>query len=359
VLGGSQKVITAWANSVNASGGINGHPIKLIVKDSAENPTTSLQDAKELVEQDHVQAIVGELDTADSGFASYIQKSGVPVVGGASPEPTFLSNPDFYPSGGSLVPLVFGTIKVAKDAGKKNFGALYCAESPVCAQLIPLAQGMAQIIGIKVTPQKISSTAPNYTAPCLSLKSSGVDSLYVADNGPVVARVIQSCNQQGYKPLNAGQASTLTPDLDKSPAFQGTVVAGTNADPYDTSLPAIKRLNDALNKYYPGFTKSSQFTYDMIYPWSGGMLYEDAAKAGNLGPNSTPADVKKALYSLKNETSQGVSGPVTFTPGKPASTACWFTAHVTGGNLVASNGDKPTCLTAAQGLALAKALHLG
>jgi branched-chain amino acid transport system substrate-binding protein len=359
VLGGGQKVIQAWADDVNASGGINGHPVKVIVKDDGESPTTTLQAAKELIEQDHVMALVGPTTTADSGYATYVAQKGVPVLGGASVEPAYLSNPDFFPAGGNLIGLIFGTIKVAKDAGKGNFGALYCAESPVCAQLIPIAQGMAKLIGIKVTPLKISSTSPNYTAPCLALKGDGVDALYVADNGAVIARVVANCAQQGYKPVNIGQSSTLTADLLKNPSFEGTLVAGSSANPYDTSLPTVKRMNDALNKYFPGFTTGSQFAYDAIYPWSGGILFEDAAKAGNLSPSSTPADVKKALYSLKNETAQGISGPITYTPGKPAFPLCWFNQQIKGGKLLSVNNNKPQCLTATQAAALAKALKLG
>jgi branched-chain amino acid transport system substrate-binding protein len=48
----------AWAASVNASGGINGHKIDLITKDDASNPTTSVADVQSFVTGDHVVAIV-------------------------------------------------------------------------------------------------------------------------------------------------------------------------------------------------------------------------------------------------------------------------------------------------------------
>jgi branched-chain amino acid transport system substrate-binding protein len=359
VLGGSEKVVVAWADSVNASGGINGHPVKLIVKDDGENPSTSMQDAKQLIEQDHVLAIVGDSTTADTAFASYVAAKGVPVVGGIAVEPTLLSNPDFFPSGGNLISLLTGMIEQAKAAGKKNLGVMYCAESPICAQLVPLAQGIGKVVGIKITGQAISATAPSYTAPCLTFKAAGVDALNVADNGPVVARVIAACAQQGYKPLNVGESTSMTPDLLKNAAFQSALMSGSTANPYDTSLPVTKRMQDALDKYDPGFTSSSEFTDDMAFPWSGGVLFEDAAKAGHLSPGSSPADVAKALYSLNNETVQGLSGPMTFTAGKPTLTTCWFAQEVECGKLVSKNGNKPSCLTPTQSAALATALKLG
>jgi branched-chain amino acid transport system substrate-binding protein len=44
-LGALGKVAQVWASNVNASGGINGHPVHLIVKDDGSNPATSLQAA--------------------------------------------------------------------------------------------------------------------------------------------------------------------------------------------------------------------------------------------------------------------------------------------------------------------------
>src|SRR6202011_2534100 len=76
VFGSIQKVAQAWASSVNASGGINGHAVKMITMDDGQNPAQSLQDAKALVEQDHVIPIVGETSLVDQAWASYVQAKG-------------------------------------------------------------------------------------------------------------------------------------------------------------------------------------------------------------------------------------------------------------------------------------------
>jgi branched-chain amino acid transport system substrate-binding protein len=66
--------------------------------------------------------------------------------------------------------------------------------------------------------------------------------------------------------------------------------------------------------------------------------------------------VKQAIYKLKNETLEGTSGTLVFTPGQPTGTPCWFTEKIDSGDLVSENGNQPTCLTAEQGAALQKAL---
>jgi branched-chain amino acid transport system substrate-binding protein len=316
VLGGSSKVMTAWANATNAAGGINGHPVKMVIKDDGATPSQSLQDAKSLVEQSHVIGMVDE-SLADAAFADYVIQKGVPIVGGASPEAVFGTNPDWFPAGSPLIPLVVGTIAEAK--GKSTLGAMYCAESPICAQIIPLTQGIGKIFGIKVVPQKISGTAPNYTAPCLTVKSAGDDALYIADNGPIVQRVLASCTQPGYKPTNVGPATTTTNQMLQDPPVAGSLFSGTNANPYDASLPAVKAFQDALEQSYPGFLKGDTFAYGEYFPWLAGKLFQAAAKAGNLTPTSTSADLKRGLYALKGETLEGLAPPLNYTPASRTS----------------------------------------
>jgi branched-chain amino acid transport system substrate-binding protein len=327
--------------------------------DDGANPATSLQDAKALVEQDHVIAIVGEQSLADASWAAYIATKGIPVVGGITPEATFLTNPDFFASGANEVVATVGNVALAKSAGKTHFGVMYCAESPVCAQVVPLVQGAAALYGLKASAEKVAGTAPSYAAPCLAFKSAGVDALFVADNAAVVQRIVDACAQQGYKPAIISQPTTSSNAWLGDPNFDGALLSGINANPVDGSLPAVQQFQGAIDKYAPGLRKSSQFTFAAITTWAGAELFKAAAQAAKLTPSSTGADVKKGLYALKNETLGGLSGPLNFTPGKPAFVPCYFTEKLQGGKFASLNSNKPTCLTPTQAAGLIKALHLG
>ena len=351
-----QKVATAWVDHVNSSGGINGHPVDLVIKDDGSNPATALEAVKAMVEQEHVIGVI-DASLVDSAFASFISSTGIPVIGAASEDPVVSQNPDFFPSGSTLLPYEIGTIAPAR--GHHSLGVMYCAESPICAQSIKLASAIGAAFKVKVVPQEIAATAPNYTAPCLAMKSAGVDVLLVLENGATVQRVISDCSQQGYTPTEISQAPIATTPLLRDPHLNGTLMASTNANAYDASLPATKEFQDAVEKAYPGLLKSDSFATAAFYGWTGGQLFKAAANAGHLTPNSTPADLKNALYSLKNETLGGLAPPLTYTRGKPYSTNCWFTSKAQGGTLVSTNGNKPVCLPAAQMAAIAQALHLG
>jgi branched-chain amino acid transport system substrate-binding protein len=357
-VGNNIQVIDAWAKSVNAGGGINGYPVKVITMDDQQNPATSLQDAKQLVEQDHIVALVGESSFVDASFAKYMAGAGVPVIGGSNYEASFQSNPDFFPSGGQQLSGILGQLALAKQAHKKVLGTIYCAESPICAQLVPLVNGVAPLYGLKSFTAKISATAPSYTAPCLAAKSARVDAMFVADNSPIVIRFVAACAQQGYTPQQVSSVETATGAWLTDSTLNGALLSSLNADGYDTSTPAVATFQSALKRYAPSAIAGNSFSGEEINPWSGGVLFQAAAMAAHLTPSSTAADVKKGLYALKNETLGGLAPPLTFSPGKPAFIPCWFGEQVTGGKFAALNSNKSSCLTKTQAAALAKALKL-
>jgi branched-chain amino acid transport system substrate-binding protein len=354
-LGKSNVGIEAWVNQVNSTGGLNGHPVKLIVKDDAGDPAKALQAAKELVEQEKVVAIVGETSTADAAFQSYVEGKKIPVVGGLAPEKTFLVSPYFFASGTSSVVVTYGMLKQAKAAGAKSVGTLYCAESPVCAEVDGLGQAMSQMVGIGWTSGKISATQPSYTAPCLAMKDDGADALFLAHNSTVGVRVASDCTKLGYEPVEVGQLNAIGPDTVASPEFEGALLFGSNAVHTDENVPGVKAFRAAVEAYDPGMTEDAQFTTLVLQSWAGAKLFEAAAKAVSLSPTSTSADVLKGLYSLKDETLGGVAAPLNFTAGKPAFPSCYFPATIQDSALVSKS--EVVCLDAEELAAMGQLLQ--
>jgi branched-chain amino acid transport system substrate-binding protein len=355
-LAALKEVSNVWAQSVNASGGINGHPVKVTAMDDAGNPATALQDVKQLVESDHVQALVSDGSLADGSFASYLATSGVPVVGGIAASVPFMTNPDFFDVGSNAVVQTVGLAQLAKAAGKHKLGVMYCSESPLCAQLVPIAKGATQLAGIGFASATISSTAPSYAAPCLAMKSQNVDALFIADNTATAQRVVDACAQQGYRPAITEESGTASSAWLHDPNFNGVLLTSSNPGYTDSTNPGVTTFLAALKKYDPSLLNSTSFTYDTIYPWIAGQLFAAAAKAGHLTPTSTPAEVKQALYKANGTTLGGLSAPLPILPNKPVFTACYYGLTIKNGAYADLNGGKPDCLTAAQATALAASL---
>jgi branched-chain amino acid transport system substrate-binding protein len=76
----------AWVKYTNDNGGLNGHPIDLIVKDDNGNPATSIADVHELVGTDHVIAL-SSVTNFEAGWASYVEQQKIPVIGGSTVTP--------------------------------------------------------------------------------------------------------------------------------------------------------------------------------------------------------------------------------------------------------------------------------
>jgi len=354
--GTTEDVMKAWESATNASGGINGHPVKVVTIDDAGNPSRGLAAAKKLVEQEKVVAIVGQNTTTSGSWETYVSGKGVPVVGGAPVDAAWTTNPDFFASGSTLPMTLYGTVELAAKAGKKKLGLLYCAEAPVCAQTVPIATGLGKLLGVEVQSAKVSTTAPDYAAPCLNLKKSGADALWVAMVSSAVPRVMQSCLKQGYEPFSTTSAATTDAAWLKVAELDGTEISGTNAVYTDESVPGVKAFLDALDEYAPEVREGKNFSAPALYPWAGGELFKAAAEQAKLTPTSTSADVTKGLYALKGATLGGIAPPLTFAKGQPGFSPCYFPAKIEGGEFVSTTKNAPVCLDAAKAKQLQAAL---
>ena len=346
-LGAADDTIQAWQDYTNANGGINGHPVKVIVKDDAGNPTKAAQQVKELVEQDKVQALVGNTSTVTEAFQKYILAKKVPFIGSAEFQQDYTTNPLFFPTGTQAVMFDYGLLVEAKKQGVKKMGVLPCAEVAACSLGGKLFQGLGQIVGVQVPyVQKITVTQPNYTSVCLAAKSKGIDALAIIENAATVLRAAQQCNQQGFKPRQLNVSATTGLAWQNQPSMEGAITTQSNPVLADDSTPALTTFHDALDKYKPDVPKSEQYNEIDSSVWAGGQAFKLAAQRAKLTPTSTPADVLKGLYTFKNETVQGLTPPLTYVKGKPTFTTCWFPQQIKSGKFTPlTQGGKPNCIS--------------
>jgi branched-chain amino acid transport system substrate-binding protein len=353
-LGANAKISKAWAAWTNAHGGINGHPVKVITADDGANPATALKIVKRMVQRDHIQALIGETSQVDTAWENYLHGTDVAAIGGVNTP--FFTDSEFFPSGATIPVLMYGAMQQAQKAGKKTFGTMYCAEVAVCSQVVPFVQIMGKLVGLKTWFSKISNVAASYAAPCLSARQAGVDALFVAAASPVVQRVATGCAQQNLKALAVSTTAAIENDWLTNKSLDGALASGYNVSAVNDTLPAMRDFHAALDSQLPGFRQSTRFGDPSLLPWAGGQLFKAAAEAGQIGPASTPKQVKAGLYRLRGETLGGIAPPLTFTPGKPAFSTCYFTIKVKDGAFVEPNGATPVCMTPTEAAQFRKAL---
>jgi branched-chain amino acid transport system substrate-binding protein len=357
-LGAVDETLNAWSAWTNANGGINGHPVKLLVADDGSNPARATQLVRKLVEQEHVVALVGAMSFGDQTWAPYVQKKGIPVIGAANYNPVFGTNPDFFATGSQIPALVYGLLDQAKRAGKTKLAVLPCAEAPACAEFAKLFQGVSQVVGgVSVAyTAKVTVSQPSYQAVCLAAKSKGVDAMVVIENAETVVRVADNCARAGYKPTQLNLSGTVGQQWTKSASMNGALATQSNPVLADDSIPATKAFHQALDKYGKTVVSNSAYGEMSIGAWAAGQAFALAAERAKLTPDSTPAEVKQGLYTFKNETVGGLTPPLTYTKDKPAFTTCWFAQKLVGQAFEATQGAKPSCMEPAKVKQLATVL---
>lgn len=340
------KIASVWEKWTNAHGGLNGHPVDLTVTDDAGSPSTGLSAAKQLIQQKHVVAIVGSLAPTAISWLPYVSKAGVPVVGGSADLPG--GGPYAFPASLSIGSSTPGTIDVIKKLGAKKVARLYCAELAQCSQGADAFKAAAGKAGMSVLTAPISSTAPDYTAPCLSAKSFGADLIVVPSSPTVFASLAKACLRNGYKgrflaPGNGAPTWSQDSGLSGADIYSFNYVWNWN----DTSTPAQKEYLQAIQQYAPSILTDPAYNGYVQLAWAGFQMFATAAKAGNIGPASTPQDVINALYGLHDETLGGLIGPVTFNKSDASHTStCYYVNALKDGKWTDPLGSEPKCSAA-------------
>jgi len=332
--------LQAWVDTVNASGGIKGHRLKLVVEDDQGDATKSQADIRQLVQVDHVLAIVSpEASGTESGWASYVQQHHVAVVGGEADTPVWFTNPSFFPSSSTVLTSLEMQAYSVKLAGKSKFGAVYCAELAACKQAVPGLQGYAKAFHLDLAVSAaVAVSAPSYTAQCLSAKQAGAQAVALEVSFQAGSRFAPACAQQGYSPTYVIPSGAFDNRYLQVSQVNGAYIPTTNAL-WFSSTPAVDQFKQAMAKYEPSTTLGP----NPISGWTGGALF--GAAAANLPAKPTPADVFTALYGLpKNDTLNGLAPPLNFHRDAPASqVTCFFLGQISGGKLTAPKGTAPIC----------------
>ncbi|MCW2968498.1 MAG: putative branched-chain amino acid transport system substrate-binding protein precursor, partial [Solirubrobacteraceae bacterium] len=299
-----EKAIKAWASWVNAHGGINGHPLKLVVEDDANDPVKSKAAIQKLVEVDKVIAIVDSNDSSfDATWAEYVTAKNIPVIGGLSYGLNWLKAP-FFLLGADVITNVQNQAFAAKAIGAKKFSTVICNEAAVCAQAIPLYESAAKLAGIGYAPAlSASSTAANYTAQCVQMKNAGVDAIAISGANP--QRLKDDCARQGYTPAWVLPATAFTQSAGE---IVKDAVATIQTFPWFYDGPEAKDYQAAMKQYANIADKDGSIVPPAA--WISGLMFQRAVELSGAKGVPTTADLFKGLNSFKGETLGGLAVPL-------------------------------------------------
>ena len=347
-----EPAIEAWASWVNAHGGINGHPVKLIVEDNKGDQAQAVSLVKQLVEQDHVVAFVSNQDgSLNAGYASYLDQQKIPVVGGSvfTLEP-WVSDPMFYPEGLTAIQDMTSLAISAKELGITKVGSLACSEAAQCAEANGLAKAVFDGAGMDdVYGGLVSSTATDYTASCITAEQSGAKALIMlvptASEGQVIAG---DCQRQSYSPSYIIPGEAIGAGYLASSAFNNAFTSAPTL-PWFSTAPAMSDFNAAMKEYAPSLNLASSSVQEPLTAtdaWVSGLMFQEAVKLSGATGIPTSADILAGLKQFKNETLGGMAAGLTFTDPTNKTEGCYFTIKIVKQQFTLPNGATPACVPA-------------
>ena len=324
-----QQGVQLWVQLVNSRGGVNGHPVQLIVADDGGDPARHTAQMKELVEKYRVVAFVNNPEVL-TGQASvnYVNQVRVPVIGMTGAEPWAARSPMHFPqvsTGEAFSEALYGSMGAqALDRDKRKLGVLACTELQQCQDLFDQADHMAPKRGLDVAFKVRASLAqPDFTAECLAARNAGVEVYFIILDGNSLRRVAASCARQGFHPLFATGAQVLTHDHKDDPNLDNLLISNATSFPYFWDSPTTAEFRQAFQAYGRGMKPSG----GQVTGWVSGKLFERAAAA--LPEPPTASAILTGLWSMKQDDLGGLTAPLTFIQDKPAPQAvCWWNISV-------------------------------
>lgn len=306
------EALNIYIDRVNAAGGVNGKPIRLVVLDDGAQPSKAATNAKQLLAQSNVVLMLNaSLSSTYAPVIAETGRAGVPLLFASAVCPK-----EAFPPAD---PLQFCTT---------GFGANYdsraalgfikaTATAPVrlgfAAMAIPLSRGEIdfaeqQSKSFDITPvgkEIIPPPTPDYTPFATKLKDAGPTWVYSWAPWVTQIRTIESLRRldwQGdfiaYSHLEAEDELARVKD-------GRFYVFGANAL-FQDDLPIHREIAEAAKKAGAKYPANQ-----MAEGWIAGMAIE-AAMRGTSWP-ATPAKVQAAMQSLKIDTKGLRGSPIEWT----------------------------------------------
>ena len=331
-------VMEAWAKTVNDAGGINGQDVRIIVKDVGTGTGRGRAAVQELIADDHVAAIISQ-DLNDATWARYAEEQSVPMIPAQISVTPYMSA-NAFPITQSPITLSYAIGSEFKTAG--GVGAIgYPAELAAAAQIADQIKQFAGELDVELpVVSKMSSSAPDYTAFCQQMKQAGVKAYLVAFAADVSDKITEQCVAQRAGGARVLQGFGAEPEWRRNPMYDGSVVIDGVAPFFDESVPGIARYRAALERYAPEVPGSRFDNATVLLNWAAAEMI--AAAGAKVDGEITNRSLQRALYTMSDETLDGLIAPVTYTEGRTSAVRCWFTWRVSGGEFVTTD-DEPEC----------------
>jgi branched-chain amino acid transport system substrate-binding protein len=302
------KGAAAYFRYLNAHGGVNKRKIKYVYKDDGYDPSKTVEQTRELVQQEKVFAIFNSLGTEQNlATRSYLNALKVPQLFVASGATTFGKDYKQYPWTIGYQPnyRAEGTIYgryVAKTSPKARIGVLYQNDDYGKDLLAGLRNGLGKKAKLIVAKQSYDATDSDVRSQIARLKSARVNALMVFATPLFAIQSYVYAHRLGWRPkvyLNAVSSAANVIGIAAAGAgkkqTEGSISIVFLKDPTDAHWkndPGIKLYRSIMKRYKGGNPNDVYAVYGMS------VAHTFAAALKKAGRNPTRPGIMKAATSL-------------------------------------------------------------
>jgi branched-chain amino acid transport system substrate-binding protein len=264
IYGAIGKAESAYFRMVNDQSGVNGRKITFVSLDDGYSPPRTLEQTRQLVEQENVLLIFGAFGTATiSATQKYLNEHKVPqlfLVSGASK----WNDPEQFPWIRGWQPTyqmegqIFARYILQHRPGGR-IAVLYQNDDYGKDYLRGLKDGLgAEAADMIIKEVTYEGTDPTIDSQIVTLQATGADVFLDVTTAKFAALAVRKIHDIGWRPLHllnsisTSVSSVLVPaGLDKSVGIVSVSYSKDPTDPQFAADPAVLEWRAWMTKYYP------------------------------------------------------------------------------------------------------------
>ncbi|MDI1290555.1 MAG: ABC transporter substrate-binding protein, partial [bacterium] len=304
---------SAYFDALNASGGVNGRPIRYTTIDDGGDPAKAAQAAQTLIDQNKVVALAGGASLLECAVnAQTYAKAGLMDIPGTGVDPGCFASSNISPV--NTGPYTGTTVSLYYLSEVKKVDPLCYIQQSVPAFNPAFEAAVAQ--WTKLTGKELAQPIQFFNptddaAPILTkLIDGGCKAIFLSLNEAPLTALLQAANAQGVDSsvVFMSQSSGYTEQMAKVLGQTGQgLLANSEFLPFTSSDPALDEWRDLMTAAGVPLTSFSQGGY------LAAQIISEQLKT-ITGP-ITAATVRDTLLKLTSYPSPFIGNPYSFGPG--------------------------------------------
>jgi branched-chain amino acid transport system substrate-binding protein len=276
------KGADAYFRFVNSNGGVNGRKIDYKYLDDAYNPAQTVQQTRQLVQQQNIFVDFNSLGTQQNlAIRSFLNEQKIPQLFVATGASTFGLNGKTYPYTIGFQPsyvaegVIYGKY-LAKNSPKAKVAVIFQNDDFGKDLITGLQKGLGKLsIAAK---QGYDLTATDVSSQLAKLKASGANTLMIFATPTIAIQSYVAVNKLGWKPrifVNAVSSASNLMKISTASASAGTTEGSISIAVYkDPTNPkfaqdaAMKQYRALMAKYGSGDVNDVYNVYGMAVAYT-------------------------------------------------------------------------------------------